>query len=99
MPAARQNWLDDSQQSTLIGEYTEKLTSFVDALADGRIDKDELEAQEIRLVETMKVVEPMLSDEQHTAVTQLLCELTAFNVMQMLNSLESSKPQQSQFRG
>jgi hypothetical protein len=99
MAATRQNWLDDSQQSTLIGEYTQKLASFIDALADGRIDTNELKAQETRLVELMKSVEPTLNDAQHAAITRLLCELTAFNVMQTLNSIEAGKPQPTQFRG
>lgn len=93
MAAKRQSWLDDAQQTTLIDEYAQKLTPFIDALADGRIDASELTAQEQRLVAQMKAVEPTLNDEQHAAVTRLLCELTAFNVMQTLNSLQTGRPQ------
>jgi hypothetical protein len=70
----------------------QKLATFVDALADGRIDDSELRAQEQRLAAVMKEVEPALSDEQHAQVTKLLCELTAYNVMQTLNTLQAAKP-------
>ena len=57
-----------------------------------RIDRAELTAQEERLVALIKKVEPQLSDAQHGDVTQLLCELTAYNVMQALSSLQDSRP-------
>ena len=40
--------------------------------------------QEKRLTSLMKEIEPTLSDVQHPLVTRLLCELTAYNVMQTL---------------
>ncbi len=89
---ARLNWLDDQGTSTLIDNYAQKLGSFVEAIADGRIDAKELSAQEGRLVELMKKVEPRLDDALHADVTQLLCELSAFNVMQMLHEMASSRP-------
>ena len=67
-------------------------------MADGRIDDRELSAQEQRLVTSLKEVEPTLSDAQHAQVTKLLCELTAYNVMQTLNSLQSSRPK-TKFQG
>jgi hypothetical protein len=96
--AVRQSWLDDKSQSTLIDEYTQKLSTFMEAIADGLIDDAELAAQEQRLVALMKEVEPSLNDALHGKVTRLLCELTAFNVMQTLHSLQASRPK-SQFQG
>jgi hypothetical protein len=92
MAMSRQSWLDDNAQVPLIDSYTQKLTTFVDALGDGQVDDAELHAQEARLVTTMKEVEPALSDAQHAQVTRLLCELTAYNIMQTLNSLRSARP-------
>jgi hypothetical protein len=65
----------------------------MDAIADGHVDEAELQSQERRLVELMKEVEADLSDSQHAKVTRLLCELTAYNVMQTLHSLQSARPQ------
>jgi hypothetical protein len=67
-------------------------------MADGRVDTAELQAQEKRLVSLMKDVEPTLNDTQHSQVTKLLCEITAYNIMQTLNSLQSTRPT-TKFRG
>jgi hypothetical protein len=91
---ARQSWLDESTQLPLIDEHVQQLTTFVEAMADGFIDNAELKAQEQRLVALMKEVEPELSAAQHGKVTRLLCELTAYNIMQTLHSLESARPKQ-----
>jgi hypothetical protein len=88
----RQSWLDESTQAPLIDEYTQKLSTFMEAMADGRIDSAEMSTQERRLVELMKKVEPQLSESLHGEVTQLLCELTAYNVMQTLSSLQGARP-------
>ena len=97
MPA-KQSWLDDKSATPLIDSYVQKLTTFVDAMADGQIDDREVAEQEQRLVALMKEVEPTLNDAQHAQVTKLLCELTAYNVMQTLNSLQSARPKTT-FRG
>jgi hypothetical protein len=96
--STRQSWLDDKTQTPMIDEYTQKLSTFMAAMADGQIDGTELADQEKRLVAAMQAVEAQLSDEQHRKVTELLCELTAYNVMQILNSLEAARPK-STFRG
>jgi hypothetical protein len=96
MPA-KQSWLDENAHP-LIDTYVQKLGSFVEAMADGRIDDGELTDQEQRLVASLKEVEPTLNEAQHAQVTKLLCELTAYNVMQTLNSLQSSRPKTT-FRG
>jgi len=88
----RQSWLDDATQTPLIDEYTQKLSTFIQAMADGKIDSTELTEQERRLVDLMKQVEPQLDDALHAQITQLLCELTAYNVMQALFSLQDARP-------
>jgi hypothetical protein len=96
--AAKQSWLDDKAQTPLIDGYVQKLGTFVEAMSDGHIDDKELRQQEQRLTTLMKEVEPTLSDAQHAQVTKLLCELSAYNVMQTLNSLQSARPKTT-FRG
>jgi len=97
MAAAKQSWLDEKQSPQIDG-YVQKLGTFVEAMADGRIEDKELADQESRLVALMKEVEPMLNDAQHGQVTKLLCELTAYNVMQTLNSLQTARPR-TKFQG
>jgi|SRR5262245_4152016 hypothetical protein len=98
MATGKQSWLDDKAQTPVIDAYVQKLSTFVQAMADGKIDDRELSAQEQRLTTVMKEVEPTLSDAQHQQVTKLLCELTAYNIMQTLNSLEKARPH-TKFRG
>lgn len=95
---ARQSWFDESTKSPLIQEYAQQLTTFVDAMADGMVDASELGEQESRLWTLMQEVEPKLDDALHASVTKLLCELTAYNIMQTLSSLQASRPK-SAFRG
>jgi hypothetical protein len=94
----RQNWLDQATQTPLIDEYAQKLTTFVDAMADGQIDGQEIADQEKRLTALMKQIEPTLDDQTHEQVTRLLCELTAYNVMQTLSALQAARPK-STFHG
>jgi|SRR6185369_8310033 hypothetical protein len=95
--AGRQSWLDDAQ-TPLIDQYTQKLATFMEAMADGRVDRQERDDQEKRLVAAMKEVEGELSDAQHAKVTKLLCEISAYNIMQTLYMLQSARPKTA-FRG
>jgi hypothetical protein len=67
-------------------------------MADGRIEAHELKAQEARVVALMKEVEPKLEDELHEQVTHLLCELSAYNIMNTLHQLMKGQPK-TKFRG
>jgi hypothetical protein len=97
-PAGRQKWFDDASHEPLIENYARKLDSFIQTMADGVVDDSEITAQEARLIGLMKEVEPLLNDDVHAKVTRLLCELTAYDIMQMLHSLQEARPK-TQFRG
>jgi hypothetical protein len=94
----RTEWLDEKSDTPLIGQYVERLGSFLDAMADGKIDSSELKAQEARVVELMKSIEPSLDDELHEQVTHLLCELSAYNIMHTIHDLVTEQPR-TKFRG
>ena len=95
---ARSDWFDASSNLPLVDEQARRLDSFLAAMADGRIDASELEAQQARLVKLMKEIEPQLSDELHAKVTQLLVELTAYDLMKAFHSMHAARPK-SAFRG
>jgi hypothetical protein len=86
---ARTSWFDDKAEHEAIQERVSKLDSFTSALADGVVSKQELTAQEQRLVAAMKVVESQLTDDLHANVTTVLVELTAYNVMRLLHELQT----------
>ena len=83
---ARTSWFDDADLP-IIDEQVEKLESFTQAMADGVIEKKELEQQQASLVAAMKAVESGLSDDQHAKVTRLMIELSAYNIMRLLHEL------------
>lgn len=95
---SRTSWFDESSQALQIEQQARQLKTFVDAIADGRVDETEVKAQEARLTSLMKEVEPMLDDKLHAKVTQLLCELTAYDLMQMFHEMQKSRPK-TVFRG
>jgi 3-methyladenine DNA glycosylase Tag len=91
-------WFDDASHTSIIAEKAQRAESFLAAMADGRIDQSEIEAQERRLVALMEEIEPQLSPELHDKVTELLCELTVYDFMQAMCSVEQSRPK-TVFRG
>jgi hypothetical protein len=46
----------------------------------------------------MKEIESQLDEKLHARVTELLCELTAYDLMQFIGALQDSKPQ-TKFQG
>jgi hypothetical protein len=96
--SAKSSWLDAESHAPVIERYARRLGPFVEAMADGKIDESEVLAQEKRLVKLMKEVEPTLSPALHEKVTQLLYELTAYNLMHVLHSIEQARPK-STFQG
>jgi hypothetical protein len=75
----------------VIQEQLARLESFTSAMADGVVEKKELDAQEHRLVAAMKKLEPELNDGVHAKVTTVLVELTAYNVMRLLHELQAER--------
>ena len=94
----RVSWLDADSGEPMIHRYTERLNTFLEAMADGKVEAKELEEQEKRLVTHLKKIEPKLEDELHEEVTELLCELTAYNIMHTVFEVAEAKSQ-TKFRG
>jgi hypothetical protein len=87
----RVGWFDEKTHMPVIDEQVHKLSTFVDAMADGVIDHGELDKQQSSVVEAMKSVENELNDQQHAKVTRLLVELSAYNIMRLLHELQQSR--------
>jgi hypothetical protein len=96
--AGKTPWFDEKNESEMITEYARKLDSFLDVVADGVVDSKELEAQEKRVVALMREVEPLLSPEAHEKITHLLCEVTAYDLMNAMHLAGKSRPR-TKFRG
>lgn len=91
---ARANWIDDDNHPDL-DAHVSQLEHFANAIADGRVDADELARQEENLKDAMRAVEGELSDDQHAKVTKLLAEVAAYTVMQMMHDLAAAKVHQA----
>ena len=91
-------WFDETSNESVIVEHAKRLDSFLQAIADGKVTDEEVKTQEARVVKLMKEVEPQLDAKLHDQVTQLLCEVTAYDMMQSLNMMQSARPA-TKFRG
>jgi hypothetical protein len=96
--AGRSGWFDEATQAPLIEESARQLDSFIQAMADGRVDAGDINAQEARLAALLREIEPSLDDALHRKVTRLLCELTAYDLMRMLHTMQQARPKTA-FRG
>jgi hypothetical protein len=92
------SWFDESTQAPVIADKAKQLESFASTFADGVVEQSEIKKQEQRVYSLMKEIEPQLDEKLHARVTELLCELTAYDFMQFVYALQESKPQ-SQFKG
>ncbi|HXG12724.1 MAG TPA: hypothetical protein VNK04_23400 [Gemmataceae bacterium] len=97
-PGKRASWFDEKSQAPLIETYARQLDSFLQTMADGKVEEKEIRDQEARLVNLMKEIEPQLDDALHEKVTRLLCELTAYDLMQTLFMMQEARPK-TKFRG
>jgi len=93
----RKSWVDPETNEPLIDDYAKKMANFMQAFADGVITEQEISDQEARLVDLMRQVEEHLDDATHAKVTRLMCELTAFNIMQFVYEMQMSRA--TTFRG
>jgi hypothetical protein len=87
----RVSWFDEKTHMPVIDEQVHKLSTFVDAMADGVIDDSELEKQQTSVIAAMKAVEGELNDEQHAKITRLMVELSAYNIMRLLHELHQTR--------
>ncbi len=95
---AQSQWFDPQTKLPMLEDKARRLDSFLTAVAAGRIDDSELKAQEERLGKLMQEIEPQLEPGLHAKVTELLCELTAYDMMQVMHAMQSSRPK-FKFRG
>jgi hypothetical protein len=93
----KSTWLDD-EGGVAIDDSAKRLESYVKALADGKVTAAEVAEQEKRVAALMRDLEPRLDERLHADVTKLLCELTVFDILQLLHTMQDARPK-SRFRG
>ncbi|MGE3164993.1 MAG: hypothetical protein AB7O52_08805 [Planctomycetota bacterium] len=88
---ARTRWFDETTNLPILDQKVQELESFTTAMADGKIEKQELDRQYDRLSAAMKAVETDLSDPLHAKVTDMMVELTAYSIMRTLHELQAER--------
>lgn len=88
---ARKGWFDPQSSELMFATYMEQMESWQEALADGKVDPEEVRQQGERVSTLLRALEPKLSDALHEEVTQVLFELAVFYGMQRLAELESQE--------
>jgi hypothetical protein len=91
-PQAKSAWFDEASHTSLIAEKAKRAASFLDAMADGKIEQSEVQAQESRIVQLMQKIEPQLPGDLHAQITELLCEMTVYDLMHVLRSVQEARP-------
>ena len=87
----RTSWLDETTSLPTLEDRVHELESFTAALADGKVEHHEVEAQQARLVAAMKAVESELPDALHAKVTDVLVEMCAYDIMRTLHELQAER--------
>jgi predicted thioredoxin/glutaredoxin len=97
MTASRKSWLDP-EGGIAIDDYARQLESYLEAVADGVVTDDEIRSQEKRVADLMREIEPKLDDATHEKITRLLCEMTVYDIMQLLHLMQEARGKTT-FRG
>jgi hypothetical protein len=77
----RQSWFDENNRAAF-DRHIQQMTGWQQAMADGRVDASEMEAQARRVADALRALEPTLNDEQHARVTEVLSEIAVLHAMQ-----------------
>lgn len=83
---ARRSWFDPQTTGPSFDRYVEQMASWQAALADGKVEPHEIEAQAERVAALLRALEPKLSDELHEELTTIFYELAVLYGMERLAS-------------
>ncbi len=75
-------WFDPASGDIYSIKFFERMESWQRAMADGRIDGAEIQAQAERVTEMLRRLEPALSTPAHSKITETLSELAVLQGMQ-----------------
>jgi hypothetical protein len=76
------SWFNDETSELYSAQFFQRMESWQRAIADGRIDPEEIQAQGERVTDLMKRIEASVSDEAHAKLTQAFSELAVLQGMQ-----------------
>lgn len=78
----RIGWFSEEGDALFFQQYVDRMESWQQAIADGRVTPEEIKAQAERVAALLREIEPLLDDPLHEKVTRLLLELVVLHAMQ-----------------
>lgn len=78
----RTSWFDPEQGPLHLAEYFQRMGSWQQAIADGKITPEEIRDQSHRVIALLKEVEPLVNETEHQLVTETLYEMAVLQAMQ-----------------
>jgi hypothetical protein len=81
-PPLPQGWFNDQTNEIYLIQFFQRMESWQRAISDGTIDSGEIHAQAERVTDLLKRIEPGLSDEAHSKLTEVFNELAVLQGMQ-----------------
>lgn len=95
--ALPETWFDESSGEVYSVQFFQRMETWQRAIADGRIEPAEIQTQFDWVASRLRGLEPTLSDEAHTKLTEALGELAVLQGMQsyaLFQHMDSSGPSQ-----
>lgn len=76
------SWFNEETNEVYSAQFFQRMESWQRAIADGKIDAAEIQAQGERVTDLLKRVEASVSDEAHAKLTETFSELAVLQGMQ-----------------
>ena len=87
----KHSWFTDEGDDFVFHRYVERVDSWKDAIADGRITGQEVRDQAERVADLMRNLEDRLDDELHGVVTEVFVEWAVLQGLQSMAILQDER--------
>ncbi|WP_218082339.1 hypothetical protein [Anthocerotibacter panamensis] len=78
----RKPWFGETTEQLQLVAYLQRMSSWQQAIADGKITAEEIRLQAEKVVDLLKSVQPLLTDPQKSQLTRILYEMAVLQAMQ-----------------
>ena len=87
----KQSWFTDEGDDFVFHRYVERVDSWKQAIADGRITGQEVRDQAERVADLMRSLEDELDDDLHRMVTEVFVEWAVLQGLQSMAILQDER--------
>ena len=79
---AKTSWFSEEGESAAMQRFLDRMESWQEAMADGRIEENEVREQGERVAELLRELDESLDDREHELATRALLEYAVLQAMQ-----------------